>query len=167
MTFELALRDSADCRIFRHHGDVLQVVQFAEYAQLRELVDPGDEYEPQVRVQALDGTVEVPHYLPHRHEPVLVVHHVEKRGVIFINYYDSLFSGFPRRLDDKSFQTRVDILSCDLGIIPVFLLIECQLVAKVPYELFLRHVLCGGHVEVEDRMPPPVGVHLSGPEPME
>ncbi len=63
-SFQFALRYSTYSGIFRHHRDVLEVVQFTEYTELREFVDSGDEHEPQIRVKTLYRAVEVPHYLP-------------------------------------------------------------------------------------------------------
>ena len=64
IVFQLCLRDSAQCRVFRHHGYVLEIVQLTENAELRKFVDSGNENEPQVWVKALYRAVEIPHYLP-------------------------------------------------------------------------------------------------------
>ena len=117
------MRDAADGRVPWHHRDVLEVVQLAEYAELGELVYPRDEHEPQVRVKALDRAIEVPHYLPHRNQPLLVVHHVQQRCVIFINYYDRLLAGIFDSRFDKVLKSRVDVIFRDSGIRTPLLLV--------------------------------------------
>ena len=121
--FQFGLRDAADGGVPRHHRDVLEVVQLTEYAELGELVYPCDEHEPQVRVKALDGAIEVPHYLPHRGQPLPVVHHVQQRGVIFINDYDRLLAGIFDSRFDKTLKSRVDVIFRDAGIRTPLLLV--------------------------------------------
>ncbi len=99
--------DSADRRIFRHHRNIHQVIQFTEYAQLRELGYPRDENEPKVRIQTLDRAVEVPHNLPHRRKPLFVVHNIQQRRVIFIDDYDSLFACLLDRPVDQPLESLI------------------------------------------------------------
>ena len=78
---------AADGGVLVEHADVLQIVQFAEDAELREFGDAGNENKLQVRVELLERTIEVLHDEAKLGEVVLLVNHIEQRGVIFV--YDN------------------------------------------------------------------------------
>ena len=48
-------RDATDGGVFRQHADVLDIIQFAEDAQLAELADAGDEEKAKILPQPLEG----------------------------------------------------------------------------------------------------------------
>ena len=75
------------------HADILDVVQFAEDAQLRKFRDACQEHETQIRVARLEWAVEIPHYVPKRGQVLLLIHHIEKRGVIFVYQNNNLPAG--------------------------------------------------------------------------
>ena len=69
-------RDTADGGKVGKHTDVLQIVQFAENAQLRKLGDAREEHEPQIGVTVLQRTVEVAHHLTENGQLLVLMHHI-------------------------------------------------------------------------------------------
>ena len=84
---------TADGGIIRVHADVLDVVQLAEDAQLRELGYACKEDEPQPGVAGLERAVEVAHDLAQHRQVALLVHYVQQRGVVLVDEYHYLPSG--------------------------------------------------------------------------
>lgn len=66
-------------------GDIRQVVDGGEYAQLREFRDARDETELDDCLVGLQGLVELLHNLAHAVEPLVIVQHAEQWGVIFVD----------------------------------------------------------------------------------
>ena len=93
VALQFRLGNSTNGGILRHHRDILQIVQLAENAELCKLVDSGKEHEPQIRVETLYRAIEIPHYLPENRQLTLVVHHVQKWSVIFVNDDYGLLAG--------------------------------------------------------------------------
>jgi len=81
---QLLAADAADGGILVVHGDVEQVVQLTEDAQLSELGDAGQEDELKVRVERLYRRVEVLHRAAQCGKVLLLVYHVEQGGVVFV-----------------------------------------------------------------------------------
>ncbi len=79
------LADTADSRILVEHTDVIEVIEFAEDAELRELGDTRDEGELQIWVEHLQRTIEVLHDEAQRFQIFLFMHYIQQRGIIFIN----------------------------------------------------------------------------------
>ena len=52
---QFLLGDAAECTEIIVHADVLQIIQFAEDAQLAELADAGDEEKAKILPQPLEG----------------------------------------------------------------------------------------------------------------
>ena len=126
---------------------------------MRRLVDSGDENEPQIRIQALDRTVEIPHYLPESRQLAIVVHHVQQRCVIFVNDDDGFLPGLLEGAMNQPLQTLVGIYIFFAA--PVDEFIPLQLVLKSAYQLLLIQMLGRGHVEMKNRMPRPFLLHLA------
>ncbi len=101
-TLKFRLGDSADRGELRKHGYVLKVIEFTEYAELDKFVDTRYENEAQIRVETLYRTIEIPHYLAHRNQPLPIIHHIKKRGVILVYDNDSFRSGL---LDGTPYNT--------------------------------------------------------------
>ena len=83
---QLILAYATDSRVLVVHGDIEQVVELAEDAKLSELRDARYEDKLEVWVKRLDGRIEVLHDAAQRGEVLVLVHHVEQRRVIFIDY---------------------------------------------------------------------------------
>ena len=79
------LADTAEGGVVGMHADVGNVVQLAEDAQLGELGDAGEEDEAQVGVAGLQGAVEVPHHVAEYGKVCFFMHHVQERGIVFID----------------------------------------------------------------------------------
>jgi hypothetical protein len=71
----------------RVEGEVLQVVQPGEQRDLGELAHPGQQHEFEVRVQALDGRIEIAQALAHGPRPVRGVQVVQDRLVVFVDQH--------------------------------------------------------------------------------
>ena len=65
---QFRFRYAADAGIVILHGDVADIVQFAEDAELREFRDAGEEDEAQIWVAVFERTVEIAHDVAHSHE---------------------------------------------------------------------------------------------------
>ena len=77
--------DAADGGELRIHGDVRQVVDGGEDAQLRELRDTRDKAETNHRLTRLQGLVELLHHFAELGEVLFLVKHLEQRGVVLID----------------------------------------------------------------------------------
>ena len=85
-------RDTADSRKLRKHGDIRQIVQFAEDAELGEFRDACEEYELQVGVTVLQGRVEVTHHIAEHGQLGIFVHYIKQRSIIFVDQDDHLLA---------------------------------------------------------------------------
>ena len=139
--------DAADGGEIRFQGDVLQVVQLAEYAELGELRDAGEEDEVEVRVGVLQRRIEVAHHVAELGQVLILVHHVEQRRVVFVDEHDH----FLARLFVNAFD---EVGQADVGVGMVGKeaeapLVLAQDVAQVVLELFFFHVLGRCHAEMQ------------------
>ena len=82
---KLCLADATDRRILVEHADIVEVVEFAEDAELRELGDTCDEGELQVWVELFQRTIEVLHDKTQLLEVILLMHNIQQRSIIFID----------------------------------------------------------------------------------
>ena len=89
---KLCLADAADGGILVEHADVVEVVEFAEDAELREFGDTGDKAELQIWVELFQRAVEILHDTAERLQILLLMHHVQQRGIIFVNDDSHLFA---------------------------------------------------------------------------
>ncbi len=88
--------------------------------------------------------------MAHRRESLLIVHHVQKRCVIFINDYDGFLAGLLHRPVDKPFETLVDTnLTISFA---VELFVFQQFDVQFAEQFLLVAMLRRGHVEVQHRM---------------
>ena len=85
LSVELLAADAADGGILVVHGDVEQVVQLTEDAELRKLGDAREEHELKIRVERLDGRIEVLHCATQGDKVQFLVHHVKQRRVVLID----------------------------------------------------------------------------------
>ncbi len=90
---QLRLANAANGRIAIEHTDIINIVQFAEDAELREFGDAGDENELQIRVELLERTVEVLHNEAKLRKVFLLVNHIEQRGIVFVYDDNHFFAG--------------------------------------------------------------------------
>lgn len=100
---------AAERRILVEHADVLEVVQLTEDAELRKLGNASDEHKLQVRVEQLNGAVEVLHGLAKRQQVLFLVHHVEQRCVILVDDNHRFPPGLLMRLLHQVFQPYVRV----------------------------------------------------------
>ena len=132
-----------------------------------ELVDSGEENEPQIRVEALDRTVEIPHYLPECRQLGLVVHHIQQRRVIFVNDDDGFLAGLLESGFYQEFQSRVYIDVIHIWKLSINGLIFFQFISEDAYQLLLIQMFSRGHIEMKNRMFTPFFFHFAGLEPFE
>ena len=85
LSVELLAADAADGGILVVHGYVEQVVQLTEDAELRKLGDAREEHELKIRVERLDGRIEVLHCATQGDKVQFLVHHVKQRRVVLID----------------------------------------------------------------------------------
>ena len=101
----LLLRKAADGSKTGEQGDILQIVDSGEDAQLRELRDAGDEAELYVGLVGLERHVELLHDLAHGVERGLVVKHIQQGCVVFVDDDSHLLAClFLRAMDEAGEQ---------------------------------------------------------------
>ncbi len=128
-------------------GNILQVVDSREDAQLRKLCDAGDETELDILLISLEWHIELLHDLAHRLERGLIVKRVEQRGVVLVDDYRYLLA---RLLIKKSYQS-VEFLSwCQLVGIILIDVQPLQHQSQRPLKLFgCRPSFCGTQIEMK------------------
>ncbi len=156
---QLVAADAADGRILVVHGDVEQVVQLTENAELSKLGYSREKDELKVRVEHLDRAVEVLHRAAQRAEVVILVNHVKQWSVIFVNDEYNLLSHLLACLHNQIFQANVRILLFALITEHTFHIVEH--IGKITFKHILIHVLCATHVEVKHRVFHPVLLIIS------
>ena len=143
----LLFTDTAEGSVWLVHADILNVVQFAENTQLRELRDACQEHETQIRVARLERAVEVPHHVPKRGQVLLFMDHVEKRSVIFVYQYDYLSVCLFKRAFYQIRQTHIGISIRYAAVI--FPLIFGQHIVQHLFQTLFIHVFRHAHVEMK------------------
>ena len=86
----LPFRNTAYRSIFGVHGDVFEVVDLREDAELRELGDARDKDEAEVLIQLLQRRIKRLQQGAHRLEPFAVVEHGEQRRIVLVDEDDDL-----------------------------------------------------------------------------
>ncbi len=151
---QLIATDATNGRILVIHGDVEQVVQFAENAQLRELGDAREEHEFEIRVEHLDRVVKVLHCTAQGGQVRLLVHHIKQRSVILVDDKHHFLSRLLICLHHQVFQSYVGVLLLTFVAERAFDVIEHG--GKITLKHVLVHVLRTAHVEMQHRMLHPV-----------
>ena len=100
---QLLLTDAAETFVCRLHGDVVQVVELAEHAHLREFRDARDEHELQMVVEALQRGEQILEAFAHEglllcitdtvehHRVVLVAEHYHATPRLFMGSTDDVY----------------------------------------------------------------------------
>ena len=153
------LADTADSRILVEHTDVIEVIQFAEDAELRELGDTRDEGKLQVWIEHLDGTIEVLHDEAQRFQIFLFMHYIQQRGIIFINDNHYLLTCLLVCFFHQVFQTEVSVHLMRL-ISPDSLLLFKH-ICQISFQLLHSHVLGAAQVEMQHRVLHPILLIIS------
>ena len=90
---QFLLGDAAKRTEIIAHADVLQVIQFAEDAQLAELADAGDEEKAKILSQPFEGAEELPHLVAELLLQGGVGIAVQQGSIVLVNQHDHLLSG--------------------------------------------------------------------------
>ena len=88
----LLFGDAAYAGIVWSHGYVLQIVEFAEDAELRELGDAREEDKMQIWVAVFQRRIEIAHHIAQHGQCLVFMHHIKQRSIIFINENDHLLA---------------------------------------------------------------------------
>ena len=147
------LADTANSSIRSIHTDVLDIIQFAEDAQLGKLCDTGEEHKTQIRIASFQRTVEIAHHIPKDRQILFFMDNVEKRSVVFINEDNDLPTGLLANTADQSGETIIQ--SHFLTHFAIHLFISIQLNTQHLLQTFLIHMLRHAHVKVKNRIPSP------------
>ena len=143
-------RDSAYCAETVFHADVLQTVEFAEYAYLAEFADSGNEYELQHGIAQLDDAVETAEHVPQVVLQFRVRSAVEQRGIVLVHEEDDLQSCLFVCPADYSLESfRRGLFS---RIAAVFFFPAAKPDAELSFKVFNSQILCPAEIEVEDRI---------------
>ena len=148
------LRDATERGVLREHADILDIVQLAEDAQLRELRDTCQEYETQIRIAGFQRTIEVTHHVAKLRQLFLLMHHVQQGSVVLIDQDNHLLTGLGVGTFNETFQTLVRINSA--LITSVYLLVTIQFPLQLTQKPILVHMLRRAHVEMKHRIPCPL-----------
>ena len=87
--------DAAKCRVLGHHGDIAQIVQSGEDAELAELGDARDEHELLIGVAHLHHLVELLHDAAHLLQLVRFVEIIQQGRIVLVEDDDGLQAGLP------------------------------------------------------------------------
>ena len=162
---KLCLADAADGGILVEHADIIEVVELAEDAELRELGNAGDESELQIWVEHFQRTIEVLHDATERLQILLLVHHVQQRGIIFIDDDYRLLARLLVSFLHQIFQTEIGIHLMRLIPPDGFLLFKH--ISQISFQLLHVHVLGTAQVEVEYRVLHPILLVISNGQSFE
>ena len=101
------LGDTADAGVRLVHTHILDIVQLAEDAQLRELRDARQEDETEQWLAIFQGTVEIAHRIAQNIEFFLLMSHIQQRSVIFIDEHHRLLASLCSNCSYQVEQTNV------------------------------------------------------------
>ena len=147
--------DAAECRVLWHHGDIAEVVQGGEDAQLTELGDARDEDELLVGIAHLHHLVELLHDASHLLQLVWLVQVIQQGRVVFIEDDDGLQAGVFVQALHEFLEPRARRAFRFLPLVFPFVIV--QLAVQFLYNLAdLVFVLARTHVEMQDRILFPV-----------
>ena len=76
---------TAHSSIVGAHGYVLQVVKLAEYAELRELGDAGEENKLEIWIAVFQRRVEISHHIAQYWQCPILMHYIKQRSVILVD----------------------------------------------------------------------------------
>ena len=124
--------------------------QLAENAQLGEFGDARQEHETQVRVAALQRAVEIAHDVAQHRKVCLFMHHVQQRGIIFIDKDNDLTTGLLINTLNQVGQPYIAILQICRD--TKLTLLPAQLEMQVIFQLFPIHVFALAHVKMQHRV---------------
>ena len=165
LTKQFIFGDSANAGIRLVHADVLDVVQLAEDAELRELCDSSQENEAEHRFAILKRRVEVAHRVPQDIKIFPFMSHVKQRCVIFIDERDNLPAGLLiyglYQVEEPNVRIGGVAFDTETGLIVV------QYKKQIALQLILLHVLATGQAEVQHRILLPFTLHFLNGKPLE
>ena len=101
------LGDTADAGVRLVHAHILDIVQLAENAELRELRDASKKHETEQWLTIFQGTVEIAHRIAQNIELFLLMRHIQQRSIIFIDEHHSLLASLCSNCSYQVEQTNV------------------------------------------------------------
>ena len=140
--------DAADGSVFRQHTDILNVIQFTENAQLRELGDSGKEHETQVRIASFERTIKVAHDVTQDGQVLFFMHHVKQGRIVFVDEHHHLTTRLFVGAADDALKALVHIFLTFATAIYVFIFYQFQV--QLAFQTFLVHVLRRTHVKTQN-----------------
>ena len=99
--------DAADAGVWLVHTHILDVVQLAEDAELRELRDARKKHKTEQWLAIFQGTVEIAHRIAQNIEFFLLMSHIQQRCIIFIDEHHSLLASLCSNCSYQVEQTNV------------------------------------------------------------
>ena len=102
---QFLLGDAAEGTEVIAHTDILQIVQFAEDAQLAELADTRDKKETEILTQPLERTEELAHLVAKLLLQKRIGIAVEQRSIVLVNQYHNRLAGLGVGTQDDALQT--------------------------------------------------------------
>ena len=162
---KLCLADTADCRVLVEHADVIEIVEFAEDAELREFGDTRDEGKLQIWVKLFQRTVEVLHHEAQLFEIILLMHHVQQRGIIFVYDDHHLLARLLASSLYDTIQSFIRIVFTFSFTIKLFVRQKLQI--KIIVQGISIKVLGTAQVEMKHRMPYPFLLIISNGQSLE
>ena len=139
----LVLGDAAHSSIVGAHGDVLQVVKLAEDAELRELGDAGEEDELEIWVTVFQRRIEIAHHIAQHRQRLLLMNHVEQRGIILVDEYDNLLACLLVCTENQVLQSYIRVFG--VRAYTQMPLVFLQNIEKIAFQLILLHMLARSH----------------------
>ena len=130
---QLFFCNSTNSGIFLIHAYIVDVVQLAEDAELREFCDTRQEHEAQHRLTLLQQTVEVAHKISQAFKPLVLMNHIQQRSVILVNKHNHLLAGLLIDGRDEICKAHIGIHSVTLDAEPAFVFFKN--IVKIPVQL--------------------------------
>ena len=111
----LFFRNAAHGGIFRHHTDILNVIQLTEDAKLGKFGDACQEHITQILAAPLQRTVEIAHHIAQHRQILVFVHNIQQGSVVFVNQHHHFLPVFLISGDDEVLQPDVRVLRLARG----------------------------------------------------
>lgn len=162
---ELLIGDATHASVWLIHAHVLDVVQLAENAQLRELGDACQEHEAQHWLTILQRRVEVAHDVAEHVKALAFMHNIKQRRVILVDEHHSLLACLDRDGLNQVEKPDVGILRIARHAETFFVVLKY--VKQVTFKLRFLHVLAPSQAEVQHGILRPLLLQLLDGKPLE
>ena len=104
---QFLLGDAADAGVWLVHTDIRDIIELAEDAELRELRDARKKHKTEQWLAIFQWTVEIAHRIAQNIEFFLLMSHIQKRCIIFIDEHHSLLASLCSNCSYQVEQTNV------------------------------------------------------------